>query len=274
MPAGNSLAVDLLPAAGQQPTLLIVEDNVELRNIIKEKFSHQFHVLEAPDGAKGLQLAVTEIPDIIISDVMMPQMDGFEFCRLVKTDIRTSHIPVILLTARSTQTDHVSGLETGANIYMTKPFSTKVLELNVRNLLLAREQWRRLFMQQLNTPTTATATAPVPKEPAVNSIEQEFLHQVVRIVEENLDNQEFGVDMLSRKVAMSAPILYKKIKAVSNMSVNDFIKSIRLKRAAELLREKQLNVFEVAQAVGYNDRKYFSKEFKKQFGKTPSEYAP
>jgi AraC-like DNA-binding protein len=97
---------------------------------------------------------------------------------------------------------------------------------------------------------------------------------VVRIIEENLDNQEFGVDMLSRKVAMSAPILYKKIKAVSNMSVNDFIKSIRLKRAAELLREKQLNVFEVAQAVGYNDRKYFSKEFKKQFGKTPSEYAP
>lgn len=267
----NTLTDAPLPFTDQQPTLLIVEDNVELRNIIKEKFSHQFNVLEAPDGAKGLQLAVNEIPDIIISDVMMPQMDGFEFCRHIKTDHRTSHIPVILLTARSTQTDHVSGLETGANIYMTKPFSTKVLELNVRNLLQAREQWRRLFMQQLNT--SATTTAPVSKEPAVNSIEQEFLHQVVRIVEENLENQEFGVDMLSRKVAMSAPILYKKIKAVSNMSVNDFIKSIRLKRAAELLREKQLNVFEVAQAVGYNDRKYFSKEFKKQFGKTPSEYA-
>lgn len=256
-------------------TLLIVEDNAELRHIIREKFAAQFNILEAADGVTGWELAIGEIPDIIISDVMMPQMDGFELCRRLKTDQRTSHIPVVLLTARSTQTDQVSGLETGANLYLTKPFSTKVLELNVRNLLQARDHWRRVFQHQVGSgvsAATTTATAPAP-EPTVNTVEQAFLQQVIGIVEENLDNQDFGVDMLSRKVAMSAPILYKKIKAVSNMSVNDFIKSIRLKKAAELLRGKEHNVFEVSQAVGYNDRKYFSREFKKQYGVTPSEYA-
>jgi ligand-binding sensor domain-containing protein/signal transduction histidine kinase/DNA-binding response OmpR family regulator len=255
----------------QATTLLVVEDNVELRNIIKEKFAEQFVVLEAADGVRGLEIAVSEMPDIIISDVMMPQMDGFELCRRLKTDHRTSHIPVVLLTAKSTQTDLVSGLETGANIYMTKPFSTKVLELNVNNLLVARENWRRLFAQQINSYQLPPEEDN--KEPAISTIEQAFLDTVIKIIEENLDNQQFGVDMLSRKVAMSAPILYKKIRAVSNMSVNDFIKSIRLKKAAELLQEKHLNVFEVAQAVGYSDRKYFSQEFKKHFGKTPKEYA-
>lgn len=266
--AGELATQESMPA----PTLLVVEDNVELRSIIKEKFAAEFVVFEAPDGVKGLEIAVSEMPDIIISDVMMPQMDGFEFCRRLKTDHRTSHIPVVLLTAKSTQTDLVSGLETGANIYMTKPFSTKVLELNVKNLLTARENWRRLFVQQIHSYEPAIPTDS-DKEPAISAIEQAFLDSVIKIVEENLDNQQFGVDMLARKVAMSAPILYKKIKAVSNLSVNDFIKSIRLKKAAALLQEKQLNVFEVAQAVGYNDRKYFSQEFKKQFGKTPKDYA-
>lgn len=255
----------------QPATLLIVEDNVELRHIIREKFAAQFTILEAADGMAGWELAIAEIPDIIISDVMMPQMDGYELCRRLKTDQRTSHIPVILLTARSTQTDQVSGLETGANLYITKPFSTKVLALHVRNLLQARDNWRRIFQHQFGA-GIPPVTPPV-QEPLVNTVEQEFLQQVIGIVEENLDNQDFGVEMLSRKVAMSAPILYKKIKAVSNMSVNDFIKSIRLKKAAELLRGKEHNVFEVSQAVGYNDRKYFSREFKKQYGVTPSEYA-
>ncbi|WP_276484318.1 hybrid sensor histidine kinase/response regulator transcription factor [Paraflavitalea pollutisoli] len=259
------------PATLQPATLLIVEDNIELRHIIREKFAAQFTILEATDGLAGWETAIAEIPDIIISDVMMPQMDGFELCRRLKTDPRTSHIPVILLTARSTQTDQVSGLETGANLYITKPFSTKVLELNVRNLLQARDSWQRLFQYRFDP--APPPMDPAVQEPIVNTVEQEFLKQVISIVEDNLDNQHFGVDMLSRKVAMSAPILYKKIKAVSNMSVNDFIKSIRLKKAAELLRGKDHNVFEVSQAVGYNDRKYFSREFKKIYGVTPSEYA-
>jgi ligand-binding sensor domain-containing protein/signal transduction histidine kinase/DNA-binding response OmpR family regulator len=255
-----------------QPSILIVEDNPELRALIKETFVHHYKVQEATNGEEGLEIATTQLPDLIISDIMMPRMDGIELCYHLKTDERTSHIPVILLTAKSTQSDHVSGLETGADMYLTKPFSNKILELNVRNLLAARERLRQLFLQQVSSYNIITDSAPV-KISALNSVEQEFLQKVIQIVEENMDNPDFGVDMLSRKVAMSAPVLYKKIKAVSKMSVNDFVKSLRLKKAAQLLQEKQLTVYEVAYAVGYNDRKYFSQEFKKQFGKTPSEYA-
>ncbi|MCG2616944.1 response regulator [Terrimonas sp. NA20] len=265
-----------LPESGTEvsarPSILIVEDNPELRALVKETFGNHYRVLEAPNGEDALDLATTQLPDLVISDVMMPKMDGIEFCYRLKTDERTSHIPVILLTAKTTQNDQVTGLETGADMYLTKPFSTKILELNVRNLLAAREKLKQLFLQQVST-YTVTANEHPAKITALNSVEQEFLQKVIQIVEENMDNPDFGVDMLSRKVAMSAPVLYKKIKAVSKMSVNDFVKSLRLKKAAQLLQEKRLTVYEVAYAVGYSDRKYFSQEFKKQFGKTPSEYA-
>ncbi|RYY54624.1 MAG: response regulator [Chitinophagaceae bacterium] len=255
-----------------KPGILVVEDNVELRALIRDTFSNGYQVEVAPDGLRALEIAFDNIPDIIISDVMMPGMDGFDLCRVLKTDPRTSHIPVILLTARSTQSDQVSGLETGADMYLTKPFSTRILELNVRNLLAARERLRQVFLNQVTTYTPVAPDAR-PVLPAINPVEQEFLRNVISIVEEFIDDPGFGVEMLSRKVAMSTPVLYKKMKAVSNMSVNDFIKSIRLKRAAQLLSEKQMTVYEVAFSVGYNDRKYFSQEFKKQFGKTPTEYA-
>ena len=253
-------------------SILIVEDNPELRHMIRDTFSSNYYVFEATNGEEGLHIATTQLPDIIISDVMMPKMDGIELCYRLKTDQRTSHIPVILLTAKSTQNDQVTGLETGADMYLTKPFSNKILELNVRNLLAAREKLKQLFQQQMSSFNFASNPAPV-QLTALNTVEQEFLQRVIQIVEENMDHPDFGVDMLSRKVAMSAPILYKKIKAVSKMSVNDFVKSLRLKKAAQLLQEKQMTVYEVAFAVGYNDRKYFSQEFKKQFGKTPTEYA-
>lgn len=253
-------------------SVLIVEDNPELRTMIRDTFSANYYVWEATDGEEGLDMATTQLPDIIISDVMMPKMDGIELCYRLKTDERTSHIPVILLTAKSTQNDQVTGLETGADMYLTKPFSNRILELNVRNLLAAREKLKQLFLQQVSAYNVAPQSAPV-QLTALNTVEQEFLQRVIQIVEENMDHPDFGVDMLSRKVAMSAPILYKKIKAVSKMSVNDFVKSLRLKKAAQLLLEKQMTVYEVAFAVGYNDRKYFSQEFKKQFGKTPTEYA-
>ncbi|RYG42687.1 MAG: response regulator, partial [Chitinophagaceae bacterium] len=205
-------------------TILIVEDNPELRTLIKETFGNHYQVQEAGDGEEGLHIATNQLPDLIISDVMMPRMDGIELCYHLKTDERTSHIPVILLTAKSTQSDQVSGLETGADMYLTKPFSTKVLELNVRNLLAARERLRQLFLQQVSSYQAINDSDPV-KISALNTVEQEFLQKVIQIVEENMDNPDFGVDMLSRKVAMSAPVLYKKIKAVSKMSVNDFVKS-------------------------------------------------
>ncbi len=190
-------------------SLLIIEDNIELRNLMKETFAEHYLIHEAADGAEGLAMAMNLIPDIIISDVMMPVMDGLEVCERLKTDERTSHIPVILLTAKSTQSDQVSGLETGADMYLTKPFSIKILELNVRNLLAARERLRLTFLQQLNT-YAETTKEPPGKIAGLNLIEQEFLQKVIRIVEENIDNPEFGVDMLSRKVAMSTPCSIKR----------------------------------------------------------------
>ncbi len=268
----HSSALTTTPAAADTPqpfTIHIVEDNPELRALLRQVFQEQYQVLESENGADGLALATEQIPDLVISDVMMPGMDGLQFCQALKTDERTSHIPVVLLTAKSSQADQVSGLETGADLYLTKPFSAKVLSLNVRNLLSSREKMRERFSRQLQTEAEPIAPAAI----SPNSIDTAFLEKVIALVEEHMDDPDFGVDMLSKKVAMSQPVLYKKLKAVSNMSVNDFIKSLRLKKAAELIRTRQHTVYQVAYMVGYNDRKYFSKEFKKQFGKTPTEFA-
>lgn len=246
-------------------TVHIVEDNPGIRELVRQTFSG-YTVLESENGADGLALATAQIPDIVISDVMMPEMDGLRFCYLLKTDERTSHIPVILLTAKSSQEDHVNGLKTGADLYLTKPFSTRVLELNVRNLLASREKMRRKYGYSLQTQEPAATTL-------ANPVDGAFLEKLSQLVHEHMDDPAFGVDMLARKAAMSQPVLYKKLKALTNMSVNDFVKSIRLRKAAELIREKRHTVYEVAYMVGYNDRKYFSREFKKQFGKTPTEYA-
>ncbi|MCK7557751.1 response regulator [Chitinophaga sedimenti] len=252
-------------------TIHIVEDNPELRALVRQVFQQQYRILESPNGAEGLSLATAQLPDLVISDVMMPDMDGLQLCQALKTDERTSHIPVVLLTAKSSQADQVSGLETGADLYLTKPFSSKVLSLNVRNLLASREKLRERLAKQLQAAEPAPLAAV--EETLPNSVDTAFLEKVMALVDELMDDPDFGVDMLSKKVAMSQPVLYKKLKALTNMSVNDFIKSLRLKKAAELLRSRQHTVYQVSYMVGYSDSKYFSREFRKQFGKTPTEFA-
>ena len=249
-------------------TILIVEDNAELRNVIVEHFACQYCVLESSNGSRGLDIALESIPDIVISDVMMPEMDGFEFCAALKKDKRTSHVPVILLTAKSAQRDHVTGLETGADIYLTKPFSTRILELHVQNLLAARERLWEKFSKQVTAPVKAAEL-----HYYRNNIDKEFLMNLTEIVDKHFEEEDFGVEKLSRKIAMSAPILYKKLKAVTGLTVNEFIKNHRMQKAGEMLLQTNMNVNEVAFTVGYNDTKYFSREFKKKFGKTPSEYS-
>lgn len=255
-------------------TILVAEDNAGLRAMIRQDFIRQYHVIACENGRQAWEIAAEQIPDLIISDVMMPEMDGGDLCRRLKTDERTSHIPVILLTAKSSQTDQVTGLETGADVYVTKPFSPKVLILNVRNLLALKESMRQKLSREMTEDRGQHVSVVTAIENNIaGTADKEFLNRVIQIVEEHISNPDFGVDMLSRKVAMSAPVLYKKIKAVTNLSVNEFIKLLRLKKAAELLLQKEMTVYEVAYAVGYNDRKYFSREFKKQFGKTPSDYS-
>jgi ligand-binding sensor domain-containing protein/DNA-binding response OmpR family regulator/nitrogen-specific signal transduction histidine kinase len=244
-------------------TILIVEDNTEVREFISSSLKQTYHILEAENGQEGVNLAMERIPDIIVSDVMMPVMDGLELCRILKTDARTSHIPIILLTARSGNIHEVNGLKTGAEAYLTKPFSVNSLQLHIYNMLTLQANMRRKFSQQITLQ---------PANILIESADEEFLAKVMALIENNLGEDEFNVNTLASEVGMSTPVLYKKIKALTGLTVNNFIKSVRLKRAAQLLQQGGHTVYEVAYMVGFNDSKYFSREFSKQFGKTPSAY--
>jgi DNA-binding response OmpR family regulator len=254
--------------------ILLVEDNSELRSFVRESLTDTYIVLEALHGAAGWQTAVEQMPELIISDVMMPEMDGFTLCQRLKQDIRTSHIPVILLTAKAGQENHITGLNSGADAYIIKPFNIQVLELQAKNLIAGRAAMRQKFGRQL-IDIREPLPQPVEEELPVllNPTDQEFLNRLLAFVNEYIDDPEFNVGLLATKMLVSPPILYKKVKALTDMTVNDFIKSLRLKKAAALLRNGTMNVSEVAYAVGFNRRKYFSEEFKKAYGKTPSEYS-
>ncbi|MBB2151412.1 hybrid sensor histidine kinase/response regulator transcription factor [Pedobacter gandavensis] len=251
------------PKAGKQFTVLIIEDNAEIRGFIKNSLLDFYNIQECENGQQGWEIAIELIPDLILSDVMMPEMDGLELCRKLKTDIRTSHIPVVLLTARSAYIHQINGLESGADAYIMKPFNLKILLLNIQNLLNLRETFKKKYAQVIKLE---------PKDLVINKTEQDFLTKVIQVIEENMADPDFGVPVLASEIGMSQSVLYKKIRAVTDLSVNDFIKSIRLKKAAQLLLQKIGNISEIAYSVGYNDRKYFSLEFKKQFGMSPSEF--
>ncbi|ANH83790.1 hybrid sensor histidine kinase/response regulator [Niabella ginsenosidivorans] len=254
----------------KRQTILIAEDNPELRALIKQQLEPYYLVHESADGADAWENAKEHLPDLIISDIMMPGMDGIMLCNRLKTDQRTCHIPVLLLTAKSTQHDQVKGLENGADIYLTKPFSTKILELHVNNLLQAHKRLQEKNMRELRF--FAASTQSVSTEDPQHKMDSDFLAAVTTIIDEHLEDPGFVVEQLSRKVAMSPPVLYKKIRALTNLSVNEFIKTRRFKKAAALLLQKGLTINEISYAVGYEDRKYFSKEFKKYFGVAPSDF--
>ncbi len=251
------------PAVHKNYSILLVEDNEDVRAFVKNALSQTYTIYECENGEKGLELALEIIPDLIISDVMMPVMDGLELCRKLKTDERTSHIPVVLLTARSAYVHQINGFEHGADAYIMKPFNLKILELNVQNLLSARETIKQKFAQVIRLE---------PKNMVINTTEQNFLSKIIQVIEDRIADPDFDVPALSLEIGMSQPVLYKKIRALTDLSVNDFIKSIRIKRAAQLLKQGAGNISEIAYSVGFNDRKYFSSEFKKHFGKTPTEF--
>ncbi|OIN57374.1 hybrid sensor histidine kinase/response regulator transcription factor [Arsenicibacter rosenii] len=251
------------PFPPKQYTILYIEDNPSVRAFVADALAPTYQVIQAGNGQRGWETAIELIPDLIISDVMMPEMDGFTLCNKLKADERTSHIPVILLTAKSAVANQVNGLAMGADVYLTKPFSLQVLGLHVRNLLATREKMRQRYSREITLQ---------PQEIQVSTVDEQFLKKAMHAIEQNLDNPAFDVDMLANEVGMSRTVLYKKVKALTDMSVNDFVKSVRLQKATQLLRQKQLTIYEVAYAVGFSDRKYFSKEFKKQYGMTPSDY--
>lgn len=245
------------------PVILIVEDNEDLRKYMRVEFGSKFTLLEADNGESGLEIALKEIPDLIISDLMMPKMDGIEFCKLIKKDQRTSHIPIIILTAHTSQFNKIRGYEIGADDYITKPFSSELLILRVENLLKGRKELQSKFSREVRLE---------PKDLQISSMDERFLTKAMEVVEANLNDSEFNADSFASEMCMSRVHLYRKLKALTDQSVSDFVKTARLKLAANLIGENKLTIKEAAYTVGFKDPKYFSKCFKQQFGVKPSDY--
>ena len=250
--------------ASDKALILVVEDNAELRQMLEESLSPMFDVLAAEDGKQGLDTARKNIPDLVVSDIMMPLVDGLQLCDRLKSNRETSHIPVILLTAKATLDDRITGLQHRADAYISKPFSLKLLITQINNLIENRRQLHEVFREEMMITENRSAALPV---------RDEFLSDLEGYILRNLENAEFNVGMLAKHAAMSQPVLYRKIKALTGLSVNDFIKTIRLRKAAELLKDPERTVYEVAYMVGFADRKYFSREFKKAYDLTPSAFA-
>jgi len=245
------------------PLMLIVDDNEDFRNFISSLFTDSYRILKAEDGEMAFQIILDKMPDLIISDVMMPKMDGFELCKKVKQDIRISHIPIILLTAKAGDENKYRGLEAGAEDYIAKPFNMEMLSLKVARIVERQKKTREQFKNKVDITTN---------EVEITSMDVKFVKKAVTLVEANISNSEFLVEDLCRAMGMSRVYFYKKILSLTDKTPSEFIRFIRLKRAAEFLEKSQLFVNEVAFQVGFNDPKYFRKYFKAEFGVSPNEY--
>lgn len=245
---------------GKRPVVLIVDDNDDFRHFMRDCLAAEYVIREASNGVKAWEMIPELQPDIIVSDVMMPEMDGNELCRRVKNDIRTSHILLILLTARSAQEYELQGLANGADDYITKPFNMDILSLRIKALLQRR---RESYSRQMEIE---------PNKINITSLDEKLIKKAVQYVEEHMDSSDLSVEELSRELGMSRVHLYKKLSSITGKTPIEFIRIIRLKRAAQYLRESQLSISEVAYKTGFNNMKFFRKYFKEEFGVLPSEY--
>jgi DNA-binding response OmpR family regulator len=246
------------------PHLLIIEDNPDMRLFIKNEFKDIYTVIEAHNGTVGIEKALEEIPDAIICDVMMPGIDGYEVCRKLKEDEKTSHIPILMLTAKSSEHHTIEGFESGADDYVAKPFSSAILKVRIKNLIDSRELLRKKFIKD---PFAAI------KDFSPSKTDEALLKKAYAIVEKNLSNTSFEVGDFAYEIGMSRTQLYRKINAVAGQSVWEFIRIIRLKKAAELLVTSDKNITEIADRVGFGSQSYFSTSFTEYFGISPSKYS-
>src|SRR5690606_14161891 len=247
------------------PTILVIEDNEDLRTYICEQLRDHYQLLQAKNGVEGLELATNKLPQLIISDVMMPGMDGFDLCKQLKADDKTGHIPVILLTAKISSENQKEALTNGADYYMTKPFDAENLRLRVKNIFNSRVK--------LEDNIESNNILLQPKKVKLASSDEKFLKAAIQCIEDNMSNPEFGVEAFGEAMGISRMQLYRKLKSLTGYSANEFIKSMRLKRASQLLETGELNISEVTYEVGFNDLKYFRSCFKKEFGVNPSQFS-
>jgi signal transduction histidine kinase/AraC-like DNA-binding protein/AmiR/NasT family two-component response regulator len=245
------------------PVLLIVEDNPDVTAYISSFMKHDYLIVTAENGEEGLKKSLDTYPDLIISDVMMPEMDGFEFCQKVKSDECISHIPVILLTAKADLDSKIKGLEFGADDYISKPFEADELKVRSKNLIEQRIKLREKFSRMIEIK---------PGEIAASSMDEQFLQRLLDIFENHISDPDYNTESFAREIGMSRSNLYRKIQALTNQSTHNFFQSLRLKRAAQLLRKRSATISEIAYAVGFNSPSYFSKVFRKHFDQSPSDF--
>src|SRR5690606_13691765 len=246
-----------------KPTILVVDDHVEILDFIVDDLSGDYEVLQAAHGKQALEVLEAHPVQLVVSDVMMPEMDGYELCRRIKSDVAHSHIPIILLTAKNTLQSKIEGLEYGADAYIEKPFSPEHLQAQIGSLLANRNKIRAYF-----------ASSPLAhiNSMAHTKADELFLEELNALIHEHMGEVGFDVEHLAEKMHMSRPTLYRKIKAISDLTPNDIINVARLKKAAELLSEGRYKIYEVSYRVGYSSQTHFGRNFQKQFGMSPSEY--
>ena len=246
-----------------QKIMLIVDDNADVRYFIRSHFSSGYQILEAKDGLEGWNIALKTIPNIIISDVMMPDVDGFEFCRRIRKDERTSHIPILLLTALGSREHEIEGLSLGADDYITKPFDLVILQTKIENILSVRQSLKLKYAGEMMLQ---------PRNVLLSSPDERFLQKAIDVIENNISDPDLDIDRFAVEIGVSRMQLYRKLNALTEMTVKEFIRNIRLKRAAQLLVQKKMNVSEVAYAVGFKDLSHFRKCFRQEFNMSASEY--
>lgn len=250
-------------AKSNRRMILIVDDNADFRQLLQDTFKFSYDTLVASNGEEALKKVQKHLPDLIITDVMMPVMNGLELCRAIKNDVRYSHIPVIMLTAKTAEEHKIEGLSVGADDYISKPFNPQILTLKVSNLIEIALKRQEAFQTQID---------PEPSQITITPLDETLINKAIKYVEANISRSELSVEELSRNLGMSRVHLYKKLMAITGRSPIEFIRVIRLKRAAQMLADKQQNIADVAYAVGFNNPKYFSKYFKEEFGVLPSVY--
>jgi DNA-binding response OmpR family regulator len=241
----------------------VVDDNQDMLSFVSACMKESYHVHTATDGVAALKLLEHEQIDLMISDVMMPGMDGFELCQRVKTNINLSHIPVILLTARTTDVSRIEGLQLGADDYITKPFNVEILRLRVKKFIDWEQNNHRQFRQKMNIE---------PSEMTITPLDEQFIKKAIALVEKNIADSEFSVETMATEVGMSRTTLYKKLMAITGQGPAEFIRTIRIKRGKALLESSQMQVTEIAYAVGFTTVKSFTMNFKAEYGMTPSEF--
>ena len=250
------------PNKAASPLLLVVDDNPQIRSFVVRQLHLSYRIIEARDGQEALEVAQQHIPDLVISDVIMPNMNGFDLCEKIKSDQRTSHIPVILLTALAEQKQKLEGLKQGADAYLSKPFSREELLLRIENLIGFRERLRRKFLNEYTLHHLPEG---------LNELDQSFLQNLNLLIEKNLTEENFGIDQLVKASGVSRTQLFRKLKSLTGMSASEFIRDFRLRKAYQLLNEDNLTVSEVIYTTGFNSRSYFYNAFKKKFGVAPSQ---